>query len=365
MAADKRTAFLRAYDEILMFIPFFSSFFRTTSEDIIDAESVEIEIRRGTRKIAPVISNIAQLGGKITKTLYTRKEFIPPIVALTMDFAPGDLIEKAFGETQYQTAGRSYLSQLVIKIADKMSETERQIARNPEFQAAQIFQTGTMTLYDDNGEAAYTIDFLPKATHFPTVGTNWSDNASDPDADINALRKVIKKDSGVAIKNIIFGETALKNYIDHPDIQTKFDLRRVESGVFDPDEINPDADFLGDILIGNKRMAAWVYEGQYEDPSKASSDILEFVGTDKVILLPDPNGTNVDFRKTWCRVPTISGVDPRFADLIPSQMELADRQVTNRVWVNDEADTLNVQVKTRPLCIPVSIDAFGCLDTVI
>ena len=84
-----------------------------------------------------------------------------------------------------------------------------------------------------------------------------------------------------------------------------------------------------------------------------------------MLLLPYANGANVDFRKVWCKVPTIGGVDPRFSELIPAQMELEDRQVTNRLWINDEADTLNVQVKTRPLCIPVSIDSFGCLDTII
>ncbi len=365
MSATKRTAFLKKYDELFIHIPFLSTFFVTTPEDIVDAESVEIEIRRGTRKIAPVISNIAQLGGKITKTLYSRKEFFPPTVAVTADFAPGDLIEKAFGETQYETAGKSYLTQLVLKIADKMTEAEKQISRNPEYQASQIFDSGTLTLYDDNGEAAYTIDFLGKATHFATVGTSWSDPAADMDGDIDALARVIKKDSGAAVKNLVFGQTALSNYLKGTNVKAKFDIRRVESGVFDPTALNPDVDFLGDILIENKKYACWSYEGDYEDPSKASSDILPFVKADKILFLPDAGGANVDFRKVWCRVPTIGGVDPRFADLIPSQMELEDRQVTNRVWIDDTADTLNVQVKTRPLCIPVSIDSFGSLDTII
>jgi len=365
MSQTKRTAFLKAYDEIFRHIPFLSTFFGTTPEDIVDAESVEIEIRRGTRKIAAVVSNLAQLGSKITKSLYTRKEFFPPIVAVTADFAPGDLIEKAFGETQYQTAGKSYMTQLVTKIGDKMGEAEKQISRNPEYQASQIFQTGSMTLYDDNGEVAYEIDFLPKATHFPTVGTSWSDPAADMDSDIDSLSRVIKKDSGVAIKNLVFGATALSNYLKGTNVKAKFDIRRIESGVFDPTIINPDVDFLGDILIGNKKYACWSYEGDYEDPSKASTAILPFVAADKIIFLPDANGANVDLRKVWCKAPTIGGVDPRFAGLIPTRMELDDRQVTNRVWLDDGADTLNVQVKTRPLCIPVSIDAFGCLDTII
>lgn len=363
MAADKRTAFLDAYDNVLLFIPFLSSFFLTGPRDIVNAESFQIDIRRGTRKIAPVISNITSIGGRIKKSIYTNKEFTPPVVAISGDFAPGDLLEKAFGLNEFDTADEEYGMQLQINIADVMGEIDTQTMRNPEFQAAQILQTGAMTLYDDNGNAAFTISFNPKATHFPTVGTAWSNPAADMKGDLLSLYQVIKQDSGVNARNIIFGKQALIEFMDGNDFAKVFDLRRVDSGTFSPDEINPDVNFLGDILIGYKRFQAWQYEGLYEDPSASSSDILPFVEDDKVIMIPDRGGANVDLRKVWCRVPTITGIDPRFASLIPTTMTLGNRQFTTRVWVDGNSDTLNVELKSRPLCVPVSIDAFGCLDT--
>lgn len=362
MAADKRTAFLQKYDEFLAFIPFLSSFFITGPRDIVNAESFKIDIRRGTRKIAPVISNITQIGGKIKKSIYTQKEFTPPVVAVSGDFAPGDLIEKAFGLTEYDSADEDYGMQLQANISDTMGEIDRQIARNPEYQASQILQSGTMTLYDDNGNAAFTIDFKPKATHFVTVGTDWSTVTADMNGDITSLYEVIKKDSGVNADNLIFGRESLKDYMKGNDFAKVFDLRRVESGVFNPDERNPDVNFLGDLLIGYKRFKCWLYEGEYEDPTTPGT-ILTFVETDSVIMVPDFQAPNVDFRKVWCRVPTITGVDPRFAELVPTSMELSNRQFTTRVWVDGNADTLNVELKARPLCVPVSIDAFGSLDT--
>ncbi len=364
MAANKRTAFVKAYNQLTSYKSFLYSFFTTTSQDIHNAEAIAIEVKRGTRKIAPVISEQVQRGGEIKSSLYTQKEFIPPIVAVSSSFSPGDLTKKQFGKTEYQSAEESYSAQLQVLFGERLMEMEDQVHRNPEFQAAQVFQTGKLELRDAKGNIGYTLDFKAKASHFPTVGTNWSDPASDPDADITALRRTIKKDAGVSIKHIIFGKTALENYLKNPNVKEKFDLRRIESGVFDPDEISTDADFLGDILIGTKKLAAWIYEGEYENPSNPG-EILPFVEDDKVILLPDPTGTNVDFRGSWCKVPTFGDIDEKYRDLIPTNFMLDDRQFTHRLWNDKDLDLLKTEIKARPLCIPVSIDAFGCLDTAI
>ncbi len=361
MAADKRTAYLDAYSQLVMFIPFLTTFFRTTPRDIRDAESLKIDIKRGTRKIAPVISNITQHGGKIEKSQYTQKEFTPPVVALGADFAPGDLVEKAFGKDEYSSAAEGYMMQLQNLIMDAMLEIEPQIMRNLEYQASQIFQTGEVYLYDDQGNIAYSIDFFPKATHFPTVGTAWSEETATPDDDISSLIEVIRKDGMVTPRNIVFGETALKEYLANAGISDKFDLRRVNSGIYSPQAQNEDVRYLGELLIGTDRLDAWVYKGYYNHPSTGT--ITNFITANKVLLLPGIGAPNVDFRKAYCRVPTITGVDPRFNGVIPTNMNLGDRAYTVRTWTDGAADSLNVEMKTRPLLIPVSIDAFGCLTT--
>jgi len=361
MAADKRTAYLDAYKQLIVFIPFLSTFFRTNPRDIVNAESVKIDIKRGTRKIAPAISNFTQRGGKLEKSQYTQKEFSPPVIALGGDFAPGDLIEKAFGVDEYTSASQEYMVELQNLIMDTMMEIEAQFNRNAEFQASQIFQTGELTLYDDQGNVAFTIDFFPKATHFPTVSVPWSDEDSDPDTDIANLIQVIKQNGKVQIKNVVFGKGALDNYLRNTKVDDKFDIRRYQSGDYNPQRQNDDVVLLGDLLIGTNRVTAWKYEGLYEHPDGGA--ITNFVDDDNVILLPDSSGINVDFRKVYCRVPTITGVDPRFSDVIPSRMNLENRAYTARVWVDGGADALNVELKTRPLLIPVSIDTFGCLTT--
>lgn len=361
MAADKRTAYLEAYKQLTMFIPFLSTFFRTSPRDIVDAESVKIDIMRGSRKIAPVISNWTQRGGKLEKSQYTQKEFTPPVSALGSDFAPGDLIEKVFGMDEYNSANQAYMMQLQNLIMDTMMEIEAQFGRLFEFMASQIFQTGELELYDENGNIAYTIDFYPKATHFPTVSVAWSDEDSDPDTDIANLIDIIKQNGRVQIRNIVFGAGALDNYLRNTKVDDKFDIRRYISGEYNPQRQNDDVILLGDLLIGTNRVRAWKYEGLYEHPNGGA--VTKFVDDDNVILLPDTAGMNVDLRRIYCRVPTITGIDPRFASIVPARMDLENRAYTPRVWVDGGADALNVELKTRPLLIPVSIDTFGCLTT--
>ena len=242
-----------------------------------------------------------------------------------------------------------------------MIEIEAQFNRSFEYQASQIFQTGELSLYDDKGNIAYTIDFFPKATHFPTVSVPWSDEDSDPDLDMANLIDVIKTNGRVQTRNIVFGKSALDNYLRNTKVDDKFDIRRYTSGEYNPQRQNDDVILLGDLLIGTNRIPCWKYEGEFEHPDGGA--ITRFVDDDNVLLLPGKGGMNVDLRKVYCRVPTVTGVDPRFVGIVPTRMDLEDRAYTARVWVDGRADTLNVELKSRPLLIPASIDTFGCLQT--
>jgi hypothetical protein len=365
MAANFRTTFADSYDEKMAFIGFLSSFFITLPKYLVRSESVKIDVRRGSRKVATVVSDLTQRGSKIKKSVYSNKEFKPPTLALGTDFAPGDLTEKAFGKTEYETAQDEYVMQLMDLIMDDMTEIEKQFLRNIELQSAQIFQTGIMNLYDENGNIAYTIDFKVKATHLPTAAVDWDDPAANPDADIESLIDVIQTDSDTIIENVVFGAAALRNYLANVNVVKKFDTRRIDSGVFKPERRSADVRYLGDILIGSEYVACWKYLGRYEDPSTPeAATVLKYVDDDNVLLLPNSDGVNVDLRRYWCEVPRVTKNDAGYENILPAQLRLGDRQITPRIWENKAMDQLEIEVKARPISIPVSVDVFGCLKTI-
>jgi len=366
MSANYRTVFERTYQERSMFFPFLSTFFNTGAEDISDAETMIIEVKRANSGyIAPVIMSNTQQGSLLKDSKYTSKEFTPPITALGASFGAKDLITKMFGKTQYDSANESYVFQLQQEVQNVMAAIESRFAYQLEYQASQILQTGTVTLYDENGVAAWTISFQPKATHFPTVSINWSDDESNPDADIQALSKVIRTDGQVGIRNLIFGETALENYLKNNKTVDKFDVLRIESGIYDPQAQNEDVDLLGDLLIGTKRYRCWLYSGTYKSPVALVGTETPFVAADKVIFLPGTGSVDFDFRKKYLTVPTLVGVSQQAQPYIPGSLNLGNRAYTVKAFLNEKSDALEIELKNKQMLIPVSIDAFGCLDTEI
>lgn len=364
MSVEYRTVFERTYRERPIFNPFLSTFFRTGANDISDASTMIIEVKRANSGyIAPVIMDNTQKGALLKNTKYTAKEFTPPLTALGSSFGANDLITKQFGQTKYDAANQSYAMSLIKMVQDVMADIELRFNYQIEYQASQILQTGTVTLYDENGVAAYTISFQPKAAHFPTVTTSWADEDSDPDADITSLANTIRINGQVNIKNLIFGEAALNNYLKNVRTADKFDVRRYDAGVYNPQERNEDVDFLGDLLIGTKRYMCWFYRGTYKEPAALAGTETAFVGTDNVIMLPDMNSVNLDFRKKYLTVPSLVGVDSDAAQYIPGNLNLGNRAYTVKAHINKDLDSLEIQLKNKQMLIPVSIDAFGCLDT--
>lgn len=364
MATNYREAYLESYKDEKVFIPFLSSFFLTRPRDIVDAESVKIDVMRKGRKLAPVISSISGNGSRRKASRYTNKEFTPPVVGERADFFNEDLIKKAFGKSEEASANQTYMMQLQENIMDIMKDIEPEIMRTIELQAAQIFQRAAgLSLYDENGNVAFTLDFQALATHFVTVGTDWTDAVnSDPDDDIISLYDVIKQDAGVNARNLIFGKDAWKNYTRNVKISDKFDIQRIDPGTIAMQKKNPDVSMMGEFTIENQRFVAWVYDGYYEDPSN-SDTVTSYVTADKVIMVPDPGAANTDFRKVYCTIPSISKMLGKDLGIVPTNLNLDNRAYTARTWLDENGDQLITELKTRPLLIPVSVDAFGCLDT--
>jgi hypothetical protein len=365
MSVEYKTLFDRVYQQIPIFNPFLTSLFKTGANDISNASTMIIEVKRANSGyIAPVIMDNTQKGALLKNTKYTSKEFTPPLTALGSDFGANDLIFKQFGKLKTDLSQSDAMS-LINMIQEEFVEIEKRFNYQLEFQASQILQTGTVTLYDENGIAAYTISFQPKATHFPTVTTNWSDANSNPDADIISLCDVIRTDGQVSVKRLIFGEDALTNYLKNANTTDKFDTLNYNSGVFNPQEQNEDTDFLGDLLIGTKRIQCYLYKGTYKSPVLNAGTETPFVAKDKVIFLPAENSVNLDFRKKYLMVPTIVGVSPEAQAYIPGSLNLGNRAYTVKAYIDSEMDSLSIQLKNKQMLIPVSIDAFGCLDTKI
>lgn len=363
--STRRTKLLKLFRQIpnIAKMGFLTSFFQTLPEDITDADFVSIDIVRSDEDIAPVLRDVKTGAVVIAQDVYTNKTVRPPAYALEEPLNVYDLLKRQPGETEYE-ATESWLGQMAGRVRNSWSKMMQMLKYSVEVQASQILQTGTLSLDDEDGNAVYTLDYQPKATHFPTVSTSWSTTASaDPLADIDALADVIRDDGLCDTAILIMGATAFKNFLKNDDVSKIFNKEGFNLGALRPELRDMGGKIQGIFSYANYQYEVWTYNGRYKATFGASTK-TKFVEDDKVIFLPETE--ELDFRKVFGGVPMIVNSIPPFDQFLPSRVPVPGAvDFKPRVYTDERAETVISEIKSRPLLIPVSIDKFGCLDTEI
>lgn len=359
--SDKATTMLRMFRSMpnIDRNMWLSTFFKTTPEDITDADHVTIDIIREDEDIAPVLTDISTGAHIVSEDIYTNKTIKPPAMALKEPFNIYDLLNRQAGETEYAAADGNYQARLRIKIMRSWERMTAMVKRTIELQAAQILQTGRVTLVDALGNPRYELDFLPKATHFPDAAVTWGQTGSNPLLDINNLAEVIRNDGLVDVKNLIMGPGALAQFLLNEDVQRIFYKDAFAVGTLSPKLLANGATIQGFVPIGNYQYNIWTYGGRYLGRDGVKRQYIDW---DSCILLPDPE--DVDFRRVYGGVPVVVESHPEFRDVLPSRVVVPGAfDFKPRIYTDEKDETVYSEIKSRPLCIPVSIDRYGCINT--
>ena len=178
MSTDATKRMIAAYVQTAPPTRFFSGMFQSPPRNFHDTEEVEIDIVRSEEDISVVIDDIS-VGYRMNQAdIYTNKGFIPPIHKEAITFNANTLLKRVAGDDPF--ADVSFQSRLTARLLQGLPKPEEKIRRAIEFQASQVLQTGKAILKNEGGVTKYSIDYKPKATHFPTFSTPWSDSAADP-----------------------------------------------------------------------------------------------------------------------------------------------------------------------------------------
>lgn len=339
---------------------FLASFFKTSEEDYTDAEYIDIDIVRSGEQVAPVLRNLSNGAIAIADDVFTGKQVKPPVYKLSRPVNIFDLLKRQPGENEYEAIG-TWLGRLVNILKRGFQLMYGMLNRSIELQASQVLQTGKLTLTDDAGNEAYVLDFKPKNTHIKSVTNMWDGGSADPIKDLNVLADAIRADGLVDPKNIIFGAAAWDYFIQDTKVQNAVKKDGLGLGNFSPRLVNKGGKYMGYLESGAYRYDLWVYNGRYQDFKGSTSN--KFVDDKKVIMLADIE--DLDFRLVYGGVPSLGMVEP-FVSVVPDTVIYPNggMKVYNKVYNNEDKDTTVAQATTRPICIPVSIDRFGCLTVV-
>lgn len=356
MSAKATKTMLNVYFQEAMAIMFLAGFFRTPSQNFHDSETVEIDIERCGEDVATVITDMSTGGNVNSFDGFTNKEFKPPVYQEIAGINAFELMGREPGQNPFEST--SFNAKAIIRAMKHFRKLEAKVRRAVELQAAQVLQTGTLTLKDAKGADAYVLDYKPKATHFPTASTVWGQTGDSKFDDLKALAEVIRSDGLSNPDRLVFGEKAFSEFMRDEETLTLLNNRRIEIGGIAPESRGNGGTFQGYIWLGSYRFEMWTYNGRYKDPQTGESKRYWNTGS---VGMQD-SGARLDL--SFGSIPFIQRPSRQLAGL-PSRINRSSAGfgMTTNNWVDESGSNLNVSAGTRPLCIPTAIDTFGCLDT--
>lgn len=359
MADSTTYRLLRAYIEDATSPMFLSGFFQSPPENFHTSEKVSIDIERDDRDIAVVIQDFTVGRRQNESSIYTNKEFTPPIYDEEGVITAYDLIKRIPGEDPYMAP--DFQANATVRAFKLMRKLENKVRRAIELQAAQVLQTATLDLKDSNGTTLYALDYKPKTSHFPNASVSWATSASTkPFDDLESLADVILSDGKVEATDVLMGRTAFLNFQKAAQVQAMADNRRFDVvNITAPETRGAGGKFNGVVSVGQYRLNIWTYGGRYKDPQ--SGNTTPYIDDDKVIMI-GPGRLDLSFGA----IPLLRGPEQRALPFLPPRVSDGGVGVdlTTNAWFTPDGRHLMVSAGTRPLCIPTAIDTFGCLDTI-
>jgi hypothetical protein len=299
-------------------------------------KTVSIEVQRGTEKVAVDVIRGTN-GNRNEFGLSTQKEYLPP-----MYWEYFTLSDLAIYDVAIAANDPSAFANMAQKAAEYMMLQRDKIERAIEVQAAQVLQTGVVTL--KNGD---NIDYKRKAASIKDVnvgGNYWNTSNGDPIKDLKEacefLRKVGKSQGQTF--DFIMGEGAITAFLNNAKVKERADIRN-----FNLDALRVGlrtavgATPIGFVNAGSYICRLWSYPEYYDNAQGVSTP---YIADGNVIALPD---SGVLFTTAFAAVPqllTESGIAPQRGEYLVHD------------FIDERAANHEMHIKSAPLCIPVSVD---------
>lgn len=340
---------------------FLSSFFKTKPEYFTQGEKIDVDVVKRSIKVAPVITPANTGAVSVSQTDFTGKQVTPPLYAMSYPVEVGQLMKRKPGETVFDVNYASWTAEMQKALLPSFSLMHGMIRVSIELQAAQMLQTGKVTLTDKDGNSAYELDYGLSNSHKIVPSVKWDQSGSDPVGDIKQGMKAVRNDGYADVTTAIFGARAWEAFIAHESVLKLFQKDVLNIAALDPALRNKGAEYMGYIMAGAYKLNLMCYNATYEPFEHSLRH--PFIDEDKVLLLPDTD--SLDYRLVYANVPIIP-TGSIFDDIVPNEVIIDGRiRYAQRVWHDQQTDVFRAEVKSRPLCLPVSIDREAVLSEVV
>jgi hypothetical protein len=339
---------------------FLTSLFKVTPESFTDVNKISMDMVYGGNDMAPVVRDLNTGAVVITIDKFGNMEVPFPVYSLETPVDITQLMGRFPGENAFIHGSVNWYGRMATKIKEGTNKHIRMIKNVMEYQAAKVLTTGKCTLTDEDGNEINELDYQIPESHFPEVSVPWSNTASTPIDDLNALDDVIRPDGLVDIVNYVMGKNSWRNFLKNDQVQKNLDKNILNTLEISPQMRDKGAAYLGKINTDGRVRLFWGYDATY-NPWGQPNETRYFLDPDKVIFLPSYEA--MDFRRYFGGIPSIK-LDPVFDPLFGNKITVeGEYDFKIRVWFDDDAETYKGRTRSRPLFVPASRLRFGCLHT--
>lgn len=231
-----------------------------------DTEHVDIDIRAGKRRLAPIVH--PRFGSKtVERTGYDSKTYKPPQVAPDMITTAENLLKRMPGETIYGTMTPD--QRATAQLVQDMLEMENMITRREEEMCSQALFTGQVNVVGEgvNDTIQYWSQLAaqdqPKTAL--AAGSRWNEGTATIDKNLRDWRRLTVKNSGVAATDAILGTDAADALLANTNLQKLLDTRRIDMGLIQPELLPDGVTYIGSIR--GTGIDLWAYDEWYVDES--------------------------------------------------------------------------------------------------
>ncbi|OHD22469.1 MAG: hypothetical protein A2Y38_24960 [Spirochaetes bacterium GWB1_59_5] len=233
-----------------------------------DTETVDIDIIKGKRRLAPFVSPLSE-GKRVEDIGFSTNTIKPGYIKPFKITTAQQLLNRQPGQTIYQ-GGQSIEDRAQIKLGEDLAELMDMIDRREEWMAAKAMDTGaiTMKIKAETGDKTVTVDFLMASSHKVTLAGNdlWSDTVnSDPLTKLRSLAQLISQDSGLSPDTLILGTDAATAFLNHPKVKDMLNFRRADMGEINVRELPNGVSYLGQLRAPSLFLDVYTYDEWFID----------------------------------------------------------------------------------------------------
>jgi hypothetical protein len=231
-----------------------------------DTESLDVDIIKGGRKLAPFCSPLAE-GKVITGAGFTTQTLKPGYIKPKRPTSAADLLTRLPGATVY-AGGGTIEQRAQLKLGQDLADLMDTIDRREEWMAASALDLGaiTMKIKGETTDQSVLVDFQMAASHKITLTSTdlWTDAASDPLKKLASIATIIRKDSGVSPNILVLGSDAAAAFVDNVKVQKYMDMLKVDVGQIKPQELPEGVTYICSLRYPGLFIDVYSYDEWYE-----------------------------------------------------------------------------------------------------